>query len=55
MRCANGWTTITPLGPPRMEVSPLGDDAVVLGALATGLDTARTLVFDRAVTGVDQA
>ncbi len=46
--------SITPLGPPRLEVSPLGDDAVVLGALATGLDTARTLVFDRAVTGADQ-
>ncbi len=43
---------ITPLGPPRLEVSPLGDDAGVLGAIATGLDTARALVFDRAVTGV---
>jgi predicted NBD/HSP70 family sugar kinase len=41
--------TMTPLGPPRIEVSPLGDDAVVLGALATGLSTARALVFDRAI------
>lgn len=43
--------TMTPLEPPRIEVSPLGDDAVVLGAVATGLATARALVFDRAVTG----
>ncbi|GAB3984572.1 ROK family protein [Actinoallomurus acanthiterrae] len=43
--------TMTPLGPPRVEVSPLGDDAVVLGALATGLATARALVFDRAIAG----
>lgn len=42
--------TITPLEPPRVETSPLGDDAVVLGALATGLATARAIVFDRAVT-----
>ena len=41
--------TMTPLGPPRVEVSPLGDDAIVLGALATGLAGARALVFDRAV------
>ena len=41
--------TMTPLGPPRVEVSPLGDDAVVLGALATGLATARAMVFDRAI------
>jgi predicted NBD/HSP70 family sugar kinase len=40
---------MTPLGPPRIEVSPLDDDAVVLGALATGLATARALVFDRAI------
>lgn len=39
---------MTPLGPPSLEVSPLGDDAVVLGALATGLATARALVLDRA-------
>ncbi|HEY3140873.1 MAG TPA: ROK family protein [Acidimicrobiales bacterium] len=37
------------LRPPRIEVSALGDDAVVLGALATGLDRARDLLFDRAV------
>ncbi|MDL4816157.1 ROK family transcriptional regulator [Actinomadura opuntiae] len=42
--------TMTPLGAPRVEVSALGDDAVVLGALATGLKTARDLVFTRAVT-----
>lgn len=41
---------MTPLGAPRVEVSALGDDAVVLGALATGLETARDLVFTRAVT-----
>ncbi|KAB2388062.1 ROK family protein [Actinomadura montaniterrae] len=41
---------MTPLGAPRVEVSALGDDAVVLGALATGLETARDLVFARAVT-----
>jgi predicted NBD/HSP70 family sugar kinase len=46
---------MTPLGPPRIEVSPLGDDAVVLGALATGLATARTSVFDRAVSGAEPA
>lgn len=46
--------TMTPLGPPRIEVSPLGDDAVVLGAMATGLATARALVFDRAVAGTDR-
>ncbi|MCO5992019.1 ROK family transcriptional regulator [Actinoallomurus rhizosphaericola] len=43
--------TMTPLGAPRVEVSPLGDEAVVLGTLATGLATARALVFDRAITG----
>jgi predicted NBD/HSP70 family sugar kinase len=47
--------TMTPLGPPRVEVSPLGDDAVVLGALATGLATARALVFDRAIAGAEPA
>jgi predicted NBD/HSP70 family sugar kinase len=47
--------TMTPLGPPRVEVSPLGDDAVVLGALATGLATARALVFDRAIAGGEPA
>ncbi|MCW2946269.1 MAG: hypothetical protein JWR24_2986 [Actinoallomurus sp.] len=47
--------TMTPLGPPRIEVSPLGDDAVVLGALATGLATARALVFDRAISGAQPA
>lgn len=41
--------TMTPLTPPRIEVSALGDDAVVLGALATGLATAREIVFHRAV------
>ncbi len=47
--------TMTPLGPPRVEVSPIGDDAVVLGALATGLATARAWVFDRAVSRVEPA
>jgi hypothetical protein len=41
---------MTPLGAPRVEVSALGDDAVVLGALATSLEKARDLVFARAVT-----
>lgn len=47
--------TMTPLGPPRIEVSPLGDDAVVLGALATGLATARASVFDQAIAGAQTA
>ena len=37
------------LTPPRIEVSTLGPDAVILGALAVGLSTARDLVFERAV------
>jgi predicted NBD/HSP70 family sugar kinase len=41
--------TMTPLGPPRIEASVLGDDAVVLGALATGLATARQIVLDTAL------
>jgi predicted NBD/HSP70 family sugar kinase len=36
---------------PRIVVSSLGDDAVVLGALATALTTAREQVFERAVAG----
>ncbi|HEX6838698.1 MAG TPA: ROK family protein [Polyangia bacterium] len=36
---------------PRLVVSTLGDDAVVLGALATALTTARDQVFERAVAG----
>jgi predicted NBD/HSP70 family sugar kinase len=36
------------LRPPRIEVSTLGTDAVLLGALAVGLTAARDLVFDRA-------
>jgi predicted NBD/HSP70 family sugar kinase len=39
------------LRPPRIETSALGDDAVVLGALATALDHARDLLFDQAVAG----
>lgn len=39
------------LAPPRIEVSTLGEDAVILGALAVGLSTARDLVFERAVAG----
>jgi predicted NBD/HSP70 family sugar kinase len=42
--------TMTPLGPPPVEVSTLGHEAVVLGAIATGLTTARELVFDALVT-----
>jgi predicted NBD/HSP70 family sugar kinase len=41
--------TMTPLHPPPIEVSTLGREAVVLGALATGLTTAREIVFNRAV------
>jgi predicted NBD/HSP70 family sugar kinase len=40
---------LVPLRPPRIEASALGDDAVVLGALATGLRHARDLVFQRAL------
>jgi predicted NBD/HSP70 family sugar kinase len=36
------------LRPPRIEVSTLGTDAVLLGALAVGLTEARDLVLDRA-------
>jgi len=36
------------LRPPRIEVSTLGTDAVLLGALASGLTAARDLVLDRA-------
>jgi predicted NBD/HSP70 family sugar kinase len=39
------------LRPPRIEVSTLGTDGVLLGALAVGLSAARDLVFDRAVAG----
>lgn len=41
--------TLVALTPPRIEVSTLGQDAVILGALAVGLSTARDLVFERAV------
>ena len=37
---------LTPLRP-RLAVSALGNDAVLLGAIATGLDLARDLVFQR--------
>ncbi|MGZ3428989.1 MAG: ROK family protein, partial [Polyangia bacterium] len=37
------------LEPPRIVVSSLGEDAVVLGALATALATAREKVFSRVV------
>jgi predicted NBD/HSP70 family sugar kinase len=42
--------TLTPLRP-RLAASRLGEDAVLLGAVATALDTARELVFDRRSTG----
>jgi hypothetical protein len=35
---------LTPLRPP-VVLSDLGHDAIVLGAIATALDTARDLVF----------
>jgi predicted NBD/HSP70 family sugar kinase len=35
------------LQPPRIEVSPLGTDAVLLGAIASGLTAARDLVLGR--------
>jgi predicted NBD/HSP70 family sugar kinase len=41
--------SIMRLQPPRIVVSSLGEDAVVLGALATALTTAREKVFARAV------
>ena len=37
------------LEPPRIVISALGEDAVVLGALATALTTAREKVFNRVV------
>jgi predicted NBD/HSP70 family sugar kinase len=39
------------LPPPTIVVSSLGEDAVVLGALATALSTAREKVFASAVDG----
>jgi predicted NBD/HSP70 family sugar kinase len=41
--------TLLRLPPPRIVVSSLGEDAVVLGALATALTTAREKVFARVV------
>jgi predicted NBD/HSP70 family sugar kinase len=40
---------LLPLGPPPLVVSALGDDAVVLGALAIALARARESVFARAI------
>jgi predicted NBD/HSP70 family sugar kinase len=40
---------LLPLGPPPLMVSALGDDAVVLGALAIALARAREEVFARAI------
>ncbi|MEU8034245.1 ROK family transcriptional regulator [Streptomyces sp. NPDC049099] len=42
--------TLTPLRP-RIAPSRLGEDAVLLGAVATALDTARDLVFERRAAG----
>ncbi|MER6070669.1 ROK family transcriptional regulator [Streptomyces sp. NPDC001817] len=42
--------TLTPLRP-RIAPSRLGEDAVLLGAVATALDTARDLVFERRTAG----
>lgn len=39
---------LLPLRPPRIEVSTLGTDAVLLGAIASGLTAAHDLVLDRA-------
>jgi predicted NBD/HSP70 family sugar kinase len=39
--------TLVALRPPRIEVSTLGTDAVLLGALAVGLTEARTLILGR--------
>jgi predicted NBD/HSP70 family sugar kinase len=44
---------LTPLRP-RVAASALGDDAVLLGAIATALRTARPLVFDRRTDEVVQ-
>jgi predicted NBD/HSP70 family sugar kinase len=37
------------LQPPRIEISTLGPDGVLMGALAVGVDAARDLVLDRTV------
>jgi predicted NBD/HSP70 family sugar kinase len=37
------------LQPPRIEISTLGPDSVLMGALAVGVDAARDLVLDRTV------
>jgi len=41
-------TRLVALQPPRIEISALGTDAVLLGAIASGLTAARDLVLDRA-------
>lgn len=41
--------TMTPLTPPPVELSALESDATVLGAVATGLSTAREILFTKAV------
>jgi predicted NBD/HSP70 family sugar kinase len=41
--------TMTPLSPPPIRPSALKAEAIVLGALAIGLTTAREIVFNRAV------
>ena len=41
--------TMTPLSPPPIRPSALGAEAIVLGALAVGLSTAREIVFEGAV------
>ncbi|MFG2602452.1 ROK family transcriptional regulator [Streptomyces sp. NPDC048514] len=45
-----GLRALTPLRP-RIAPSRLGEDAVLLGAVATALDTARELVFERRAAG----
>jgi hypothetical protein len=41
-----------PFAAPRVEVSALGDAAVIEGALAVGVDAALERVFQRRVRGV---
>nr|WP_155349676.1 ROK family protein [Acrocarpospora pleiomorpha] len=49
-RVAERLEALVALRPPRIEVSSIGQDAVLLGALAVGLAAARDYVFERTVT-----
>ncbi|MGH1551494.1 hypothetical protein ACRAWF_02725 [Streptomyces sp. L7] len=46
VRCRENLRALTPLRP-KIVPSALGEDAVLLGAVATALGTARDLVFER--------